>query len=210
MIYKSVDGGWEMKKAIVFDYISQMNNPFKLILKGYPFSDLITNEILNASLISIRELDNSSFDDLETAKRMVRMQINSFFEPKNIQRVVNTYWNDNVTYGFTRVNPTKENLLKFRQAVDLNIPSVVEIKHSLMNAIDKFEPRRELNSKTEQNKSVQKYTIKALVAIAILVFAYLFALNGRYSHAEKALYFDKWTKQALIFNPDTGCFEEIK
>ncbi len=199
-----------MNKSVVFDYISQMNKPFNLILKDYPFSDLITNEILNASLIAIRELDNSSFDDLETAKRMVRMQINSFFEPKNIQRVVNTYWNDNVTYGFTRVNPTKENLLKFRQAVDLNIPSVVEIKHSLMNAIDKFEPSRVLNSKVGQNKFLQKYAIKVLVTIVILVFAYLFALNGRYSHAEQAVYFDKWTKQALIFNPDTGSFEEMK
>lgn len=199
-----------MKKAIVFDYISQMNNPFKLILKGYPFSDLITNEILNASLIAIRELDNSSFDDLETAKRMVRMQINSFFEPKNIQRVVNTYWNDNVTYGFTRVNPTKENLLKFRQAVDLNIPSVVEIKHSLMNAIDKFEPSEMPIQKIGTNKAIQKYVIKALVAIAIFVLAFLFAINGRYSHTGESLYFDKWTNKALIFNPDTGNFENLK
>ena len=189
-----------MNKSIVFDYISQMNKPFNLILKGYPFSDLITNEILNASIIAIRELDNSSFDDLETAKRMVRMQINSFFEPKNIQKVVNTYWNDNVTYGFTRVNPTKENLLKFRQAVDLSIPSVVEIKHSLMNAIDKFEPNRIPISKAEQHKVIQKYAFKVLVAIVILVFAYLFALNGRYSKVGDNFYFDKW-KSCVIEAP---------
>lgn len=188
-----------MNKSVVFDYISQMNKPFNLILKGYPFSDLITNEILNASLIAIRELDNSSFDDLETAKRMVRMQINSFFEPKNIQKVVNTYWNDNVTYGFTRVNPTKENLLKFRQAVDLNIPSVVEIKHSLMSAIDKFEPSSVLNSKAGQYKFLQKYAIRVLVAIVFLVFAYLFALNGRYTHVKGKIFFDKWERQCVRF-----------
>lgn len=53
------------------------------------------------------------------------------------------------------------------------------------------------------------YIIKSLISIAFLIIAYLFALNGRYSHAEQDLYFDKWTKKALIFNPDTGSFEEI-
>ena len=52
--------------------------------------------------------------------------------------------------------------------------------------------------------------IKSIFAILVLVILYLFALNGRYSHAGQAVYFDKWTKQALMFNPDTGCFEEIK
>lgn len=194
-----------MKKFIIFDYISQMEKTFNFILKDYPFSDLITNEILNASIIAIREIDNSSFDDLETAKRMVRMQIDSFFATKNIQRVVNTYWNDNITYGFTRINPTKENLLKFRQSVDLNTPSVVEIKYSLMNAIDKFEPSENIK-KAKTNKAILTYAIKSLVAIAILFLAYLFALNGRYSHVGDVI-IDKWSKKVLIFNPATRHFE---
>ncbi len=57
------------------------------------------------------------------------------------------------------------------------------------------------------NKST---VIKLIIAFFVLVILYLFALNGRYSHAEQAVYFDKWTKQALIFNPDTGSFEEMK
>lgn len=56
------------------------------------------------------------------------------------------------------------------------------------------------------NKST---VIKSVFAILVLVILYLFALNGRYSHAEQAVYFDKWTKQALIFNPDTGRFEDL-
>lgn len=52
--------------------------------------------------------------------------------------------------------------------------------------------------------------IKSVFAILVLVILYLFALNGRYSHAEQAVYFDKWTKQALIFNPDTRCFEKME
>ena len=52
--------------------------------------------------------------------------------------------------------------------------------------------------------------IKSIFAILVLVILYLFALNGRYSHAEQDLYFDKWTKQALIFNSDTGCFEKME
>lgn len=169
-----------------------MEENFKVILKTYPFRDLITNEILNSSIIAIRELNNSSFGDLDTAKNMVRMQINSFFEPKSIQRVVNKYWNDSVTYGFTMVNPTKENLLKFRQAVDTSIPSVVEVKHSLMNSIERFKP---------QNKSHETIQITQMIKVLLFVFAlivvFLFALNGRYMSVETGYYFDKWTKTLL-------------
>lgn len=179
-----------MNKPTVFDYISQMEENFKVILKTYPFRDLITNEILNSSIIAIRELDNSSFGDLDTAKNMVRMQINSFFEPKSIQRVINKYWNDSVTYGFTMVNPTKENLLKFRQAVDTSIPAVVEVKHSLMNSIERFKPRN------KPHRSIQiTQTIKVSFFVFVLIVAFLFALNGRYSHVGGLLYFDKWTKE---------------
>lgn len=52
--------------------------------------------------------------------------------------------------------------------------------------------------------------VKSVFAILVLVILYLFALNGRYSHAEQDLYFDKWTNKALIFNPDTGNFENLK
>lgn len=53
-------------------------------------------------------------------------------------------------------------------------------------------------------------TAKVLFLVLVLVIAYLFALNGRYSHTGESLYFDKWTNKALIFNPDTGNFEHLK
>lgn len=37
--------------------------------------------------------------------------------------------------------------------------------------------------------------IKVLILIFALIVAFLFALNGRYSHVGELLYFDKWTKE---------------
>lgn len=34
--------------------------------------------------------------------------------------------------------------------------------------------------------------IKSVIAVIVLIIMYLFALNGRYSQAEGAYYFDKW------------------
>lgn len=38
-------------------------------------------------------------------------------------------------------------------------------------------------------------TIKVLLLLLALIIAFLFALNGRYSHVGGLLYFDKWTKE---------------
>ena len=37
--------------------------------------------------------------------------------------------------------------------------------------------------------------IKVLLFVSVLIVAFLFALNGRYSHVGGLLYFDKWTKE---------------
>jgi len=38
-------------------------------------------------------------------------------------------------------------------------------------------------------------TIKVSFFVFVLIVAFLFALNGRYSHVGGLLYFDKWTKE---------------
>ena len=43
---------------------------------------------------------------------------------------------------------------------------------------------------------------KVVIAVLALVIAYLFALNGRYSHTGGLLYFDKWTEKAIQMNID--------
>lgn len=37
--------------------------------------------------------------------------------------------------------------------------------------------------------------IKVLLFVSVLIVAFLFALNGRYSHVGGLLYFGKWTKE---------------
>lgn len=61
--------------------------------------------------------------------------------------------------------------------------------------------------KVDMNKST---VIKSILAILLLIILYLIALNGRYSKIEDYFYFDKWTRQILIFNPGTGYLEYIE
>lgn len=144
-----------MDKAIIYSHINLLRLRINEILIDYPFKELICNEIINASIIAIGEIDKSSFDDKETAKGMVRMQIENFFKPQNISLVVDKYWNERLIYGFSRVNPTKDNLIRFRSAVDTSKPSVLEIKYSMLNAVQNAElPISQYNSKHSTKEQI--------------------------------------------------------
>lgn len=38
---------------------------------------------------------------------------------------------------------------------------------------------------------------KVIIAFLLVIIAYLYVLNGRYSHIGDRYYFDKWTKTAI-------------
>jgi hypothetical protein len=49
------------------------------------------------------------------------------------------------------------------------------------------------------NKNLSQ-TIKFAIIIVAIVISYLFALNGRYTHCCGVVFFDKWTKEAVILS----------
>lgn len=189
-----------MNKAVIFDYISQLDAEMKSMLESNPFRDLIVAEILNSATVIIRELDRSSFDDEETARKMIRMRIEKFYEPRNITKVVSRYWNDELRYGLTHVNPTKENLLKFRSSVDITKAEVIEQKHALMHCVEqyKFHLPTTISKNTMATKTNWIYIGLALLGL-ILVFLYV--LNGRYIRVDDEVIFDKWTQKSTYIVP---------
>lgn len=57
-----------------------------------------------------------------------------------------------------------------------------------------------------QNRSNMSHIVDRIIKILFLIFvlivAYLFVLNGRYSHVHGLLYFDKWANKTIILNRD--------
>ena len=96
-------------------------------------------------------------------------------------------------------------LISKKHALD-NTEDNKQVKNAIKDLYFSCQNRIAFNNRKTGMLSFVKFPI----LIILLLLAYLFALNGRYSHAEQDLYLDKWTKQALIFNPDTGSFEEMK
>ncbi len=192
-----------MDKAAIYSHINLLRLRINEILVDYPFKELICSEIINASIIAIGEIDNSGFDDKETAKRMVRMQIENFFKPKNISLVVDKYWNERLIYGFTRVNPTKDNLIRFRSAVDTTKPSVLEIKYSMLNTVQNAElPIKQYNSiTTRQKNKLSTWMIVGIASafITIVSVLFLFALNSRYVKTGDCVVFDKWKSEYIEY-----------
>ena len=149
-----------MDKAVIYSNLNSLRNTLQSVLHNHPFQDIITNEIINSSIINLGEIDNSSFNDDETSKRMVQMQIENFFKPKNISLVVDKYWNERLNYGFSSISPTKENLIRFRSAVDITNGQVAEMKSAMLNAVQ----NAELSTKQE-SKSFWKYLISMYLRI---------------------------------------------
>ncbi|MCD7714487.1 MAG: hypothetical protein LUI08_06150 [Prevotella sp.] len=51
---------------------------------------------------------------------------------------------------------------------------------------------------TGKRNKIIKAAVIGLVIVAMLAVAYLFALNGRYSHIGDTYYFDKWTQKIVV------------
>jgi hypothetical protein len=192
-----------MNKAAIYSHINLLRLRINEILFNYPFKELICNEIINASIIAIGEVDNSGFDDRETAKKMVRMQIENFFKPKNISLVVDKYWNERLIYGFTRINPTKDNLIRFRSVVDITKPSVLEIKYTMLNAVQNADLSRvqlDIDLNRQSNK-IPKWIIASVIVgfVAIFMVLFLFATNSRYIKTGDCVVFDKWKSEYIEY-----------
>lgn len=134
---------------------------------------------------------------------MVRMQIENFFKPKNISLVVDKYWNERLIYGFTRVNPTKDNLIRFRSVVDITKPSVLEIKYTMLNAVqnaDLSRVQRDIDLNRQSNK-IPKWIIASVIVglVAIFMVLFLFATNSRYIKTGDCVVFDKWKSEYIEY-----------
>ena len=87
-------------------------------------------------------------------------------------------------------------------------PFIMNIQGRMFNKDDAERDKaiRELYFSKEMklDKSISifqiKFWIKAFLVAIVLIIAYLFALNGRYSHVRGVVFFDKWEQKCIRFN----------
>ena len=157
---------------------------------------------LAIAIIMMHEVDDSSESDEETAKGLVAMSIQSFYEPKHLQKVENKYWHweEYLHYGFRgRVMATPDNLMRFRTAVDTTRKEVQEEINAMLHAVRNisFIPK----SKYRKNKYLSVSTSwKLIVLICALISAFLYAYQRRYMRMGDDAVMDTWKGTLLVPN----------
>lgn len=197
-----------MNKPLIYTYITQLEKELKTVLVNNRFADLIISEIINESIIVLHECSNSSMSDEETAKGNVCLHIESFYKPEHLNKVIDKYWNERLSYGFRgRIMATPDNLIRFRASVDTTRKEVMEEKNAMLYAIKNTNLKQ---NPANQNKPLARLHMNRMIKVSLLLFALiialLFALNGRYIKVADEYYFDKWTKTML----EIGKYEVIE
>lgn len=185
-----------MDKSRIYSCICELEQNLKELLSNNRFSELIVCEIINDAIITMHECDSSSFSDEETAKGVVSMSINSFYEPKHLLKVEDKYWNwdKHLHYGFRgRIMATPDNLIRFRMAVDTTRKGVDMEKKAMLHAVNthnfKNKSRKHRNIKLNNYQFIISIAVFLLITISIVFYA----LNNRYLRMDEEIVFDKWT-----------------
>lgn len=189
-----------MDKSRIYSCICELEQNLKELLSNNRFSELIICEIINDAIITMHECDSSSFSDEETAKGVVSMSINSFYEPKHLLKVEDKYWNwdKRLHYGFRgRIMATPDNLIRFRMAVDTTRKEVDMEKKAMLHAVNthnfKNKSRKHRNIKLNNYQFIISIAVFLLIAISIVFYA----LNNRYLRMDEEFVFDKWTGKSI-------------
>ena len=200
-----------MNKQLIYSYVCEIETDLKNLMQNNRFSELIVCEIINEAIIQIHEMNNSSMSDEETARRIVALNIESFYNPKHLLKVEDKYWHwdEHIQYGFRgRIMATPDNLMRFRIAVDTTRKAVKEEINAMLHAIRNisFTPK----SKYEENKYLSVSTgWKLIVLICALIYAFLYAYQHRYMRMGDDAVMDTWNKTLLIPNTN-GVYVPLK
>lgn len=200
-----------MNKQQIYSYVCEIEADLKDLIQNNRFSELIVSEIINESIIEVHEIDNSSMSDEETARGIVALNIESFYNPKHLLKVEDKYWHwdERLQYGFRgRIMATPDNLMRFRMAVDTTRKEVKEEMNAMLHAVR----NASFNSKTKCRKSkcVSVPTAWRLIILAcVFIYAFLYAYQHRYMYVGSGAVMDTWEKVLLIPN-DKGEYVERK
>lgn len=128
-------------------------------------------------------------------KEVISSKLNIFSEEKNEVILSNTL--HRVTIGKQQGLGDNEDKYPFFLYIDGKLlgKNEPELRYS-MKQLYLEKPMQE-KSKSSLLFSIAK-TVKILIVALVLIIAYLFALNGRYTKIDDDFYFDKWTQTLLI------------
>lgn len=191
-----------MNKQQIYSYVCEVEADLKSLMQNNRFSELIICEIINDTIIQIHEMNNSSMSDEETAKGIITLNIESFYNPKHLQKVEDKYWHwdERIQYGFRgRIMATPDNLVRFRMAVDTTRKEVKEEINAMLHAVRNisFTSR----PKYKRRKYLSVFTgWKLIVLICALIYAFIYAYQRRYMRMSDDAVMDTWKSTLLIPN----------
>lgn len=195
-----------MNKHLIYDYICEIETDLHDILSHNRFANLIICEIVDDAIIGLHEVDSSSLTDEETAKGFVTMSVNKFYTQNHLVKVEDKYWNyDNrLSYGYRgRILATPDNLIRFRNAVDLTRKEVVNEKDAMLHAVKNFEFKTVKMKHSPSSTLKNNFLSKSLAIIAVLfllIICVSYALQHRYTKISGPYILDTWTK--TLMHPD--------
>lgn len=187
-----------MNKQLVFQYIAELEKELLSLISNNRFRELIISEIINESIIVAYELSSSSKSDEETAKGIVAMYIQSFYEPKHLAKVEDKFWNNRLQYGFRgRIMTTPDNLIRFRMSVDCTRKDVSEERAAMLHAVSnyRFENLSQKHHSTPLFSS--RMFLWILFAIIAILSVYAYAASNRFQRINQDIVFDSWTGKSI-------------
>ena len=191
-----------MNKQQIYSYICEIEADLKDLIQNNRFSELIICEIINETIIQIHEMGNSSMSDEETAKGVVALNIESFYNPKHLLKIEDKYWHwdERLQYGFRgRIMATPDNLMRFRMAVDTTRKEVKEEMNAMLHAVRNasFNPK----TKCRTSKCVSVPTPwRLIILVCVFIYAFLYAYQHRYMRMGDDAVMDTWKGTLLVPN----------
>ena len=164
------------------------------------FKDLIVSEIITGSIIQLHELDSSTKSDEDTAKGLVSMNIHSFYSNKHLPKVEDKYWNweNRVQYGWKgRILATPDNLIRFRDSVDLTKPIVQEERSAMTSAVRNCIFKHTSPTRLKFKKPTTTILIGLVLILLTSLGLYSYAITHRYQRINADIIFDNWTGQSI-------------
>ena len=160
-----------MNKTKIFGYILELETVLKTLLVNNPFSEVIIFEIITDAIMTIHDVDSSSFSDEKTAKSAIEMSISAFYNQKNFLKLEDKYrnWRERVTYGFKgRLSVTPDNLMRFRKAFDMTRKDVIREREALIYAVKNHIFQKE-SKKRSTSQTKFKWIVSAITIVAIVI-----------------------------------------
>ena len=185
-----------MDKVAVIGYMYELDKELRKRMSHYPFSQIILEQAMNNALETISKCSDSSFSDKETAIGAIDLSIKGIFRRDDFP-LEHKYWDSEHKYiGSPEYNKENLDYNAFKAYTTISNQNSSYFIGGAKFCMDNYDLPFKYSKNKKKGHKIH-CLFKAIVVIAALAIAYLWASNGRYYISEKGIVIDKW-KQEII------------